>query len=68
MYDLIGVSVHSGSLLGGHYTAYAKNPLNNKWYYFNDSSVTEVRNESEIVCNGAYVLFYKRKHPNISDN
>lgn len=29
IYDLFGVDNHSGSLLGGHYTAYAKNPLNN---------------------------------------
>lgn len=52
-------------MLGGHYTAYAKNPLSNKWYYFNDSSVSEVRDLREIVSSSAYVLFYKRRCENI---
>jgi ubiquitin C-terminal hydrolase len=39
IYDLIAVSNHSGSNFGGHYTKYAKNYSNNKWYLFNDSYV-----------------------------
>jgi len=34
MYDLFAVSNHYGQLLGGHYTAYAKN--GDTWYRFND--------------------------------
>ena len=30
-YDLFAVSNHYGSLGGGHYTAYAKNPVHKKW-------------------------------------
>ena len=26
----------------GHYTAYSKHPLTDKWYYYNDETVTEV--------------------------
>lgn len=49
MYDLFAVDNHSGTLLGGHYTAYAKNYKDGKWYSFNDSFVTPVSNLSEIV-------------------
>ncbi len=33
---------HYGTMGGGHYTAYCKNFLNNKWYEFDDSRVSEV--------------------------
>jgi len=60
IYDLYAVSNHYGGLSGGHYTAYAKNPINNHWYDFNDSRVSPV-NEKEIVGVAAYVLFYRRR-------
>ncbi len=44
MYDLYAVSNHFGNVGYGHYTAYGKNPDNNKWYNFDDSSVSEVSN------------------------
>ena len=44
IYNLIGVSNHYGGLGGGHYTAFAKNPLNDKWYEYNDSNVSSVPN------------------------
>jgi len=40
IYDLYAVSNHFGNMNGGHYTAYAKNPINNKWYEFDDSHVS----------------------------
>lgn len=58
IYDLYAVSNHMGSLYGGHYTAHCKNSINNKWYYFNDSSVGPT-SESGIVESSAYVLFYR---------
>ncbi len=59
-YNLYAVANHYGSPHGGHYTAFRKNP-DNKWYLFNDSSVSEVSNpEENIVTNGAYCLFYQR--------
>ncbi len=58
MYDLFGVSNHYGQILAGHYTAYAKNQSH--WYRFNDDQVDDLE-ESQIVSNAAYNLFYARR-------
>ncbi|PUU81476.1 hypothetical protein B9Z19DRAFT_1062608 [Tuber borchii] len=34
VYDLIAVDNHYGGLGGGHYTAYAKSWIDNKWYHY----------------------------------
>lgn len=60
VYDLFGVCNHSGSVMGGHYTATVKN-ANNKWYVFNDRSVSELQDESKVITNKAYCLFYRKK-------
>lgn len=60
LYDLFAVSNHSGGLAGGHYTAYVKNRTDGQWYCHNDSSVYRVE-QSEVVSNQAYVLFYQLK-------
>jgi len=60
IYDLFGVSNHSGGLGGGHYTAYVKNLKDNQWYDCNDSWCSPASEES-IVSSEAYVLFYKRR-------
>lgn len=52
------MSNHHGGLGGGHYTAFAKNAINQKWYYFNDSFVREIAPE-DAVTRDAYVLFYR---------
>uniref|UniRef100_A0A672IT68 Ubiquitin carboxyl-terminal hydrolase n=1 Tax=Salarias fasciatus TaxID=181472 RepID=A0A672IT68_SALFA len=70
-YDLIAVSNHYGGMGGGHYTAYAKNKDDDKWYNYDDSSVSPA-NEDQIVSKAGYVLFYQRQdtgsfHPNGSD-
>ena len=59
-YDLFGVCNHGGDVLGGHYTAYVKN-ANNKWYYYNDTIVSEVSRIETIVSPKAYLLFYRKK-------
>uniref|UniRef100_A0A671VQI5 Ubiquitin carboxyl-terminal hydrolase n=1 Tax=Sparus aurata TaxID=8175 RepID=A0A671VQI5_SPAAU len=59
-YDLIAVSNHYGGMGGGHYTAYGKNKVDGKWYYFDDSSVSSAT-EDQIVTKAAYVLFYQRR-------
>ena len=41
-------------------TAYAKNRNDNKWYYFDDSNVTEAT--GSVVTKAAYVLFYQRRY------
>ena len=72
MYSLYAVTVHSGSLGGGHYTAYVKLPVPAKstasqtrrpryqWYYASDSSVAPV-DESRVLGAQAYMLFYRRE-------
>uniref|UniRef100_A0A8C2TWL7 Ubiquitin carboxyl-terminal hydrolase n=1 Tax=Coturnix japonica TaxID=93934 RepID=A0A8C2TWL7_COTJA len=59
-YNLIAVSNHYGGMGGGHYTAFAKNKDDGKWYYFDDSSVS-IACEDQIVSKAAYVLFYQRQ-------
>ena len=60
-YDLFAVANHYGSLTYGHYTAFCKNSINEKWYEFNDSCVYEITDLSKIVSSNAYVLFYKQQ-------
>ena len=57
LYDLFGVSNHIGGMYGGHYTAFCKSVSDNNWYNFDDSAVRKI-NESDIVSNSGYVLFY----------
>lgn len=57
-YDLYAVCNHSGSALGGHYTAYIN--VAGKWYHFNDTSVAEI-NERVVVSTKAYCLFYRMR-------
>ena len=59
-YDLFAVANHYGSLYYGHYTAICKNSLDNKWYEYNDSYISET-DESKVVSSNAYVLFYRQK-------
>lgn len=59
-YDLCGTSNHYGSLNGGHYTASCKNPITEKWHYFNDSSVSKC-SPSQIVSSAAYLLWYRKR-------
>ncbi|KAG5368200.1 Ubiquitin carboxyl-terminal hydrolase 12 [Yarrowia sp. C11] len=65
IYDLIGVDNHMGGLGGGHYTAFAKNFVDGKWYHYNDSSVSPI-SEDQLVTANAYLLFYKRRTPTAS--
>lgn len=58
-YDLYAIVNHFGSLNGGHYTAAAQG-LDQKWYNFNDSSVSSL-SKSRIQSEAAYLLFYRRR-------
>jgi len=60
IYDLFAVSVHCGGLGGGHDISYCKNPITNKWYTFDDSNVSEIKDMNKIITKNAYILFYKR--------
>eukprot|EP01121_Diplochlamys_sp_Union-15-3_P011950 TRINITY_DN3515_c0_g1_i4.p1 TRINITY_DN3515_c0_g1~~TRINITY_DN3515_c0_g1_i4.p1 ORF type:complete len:622 (+),score=80.75 TRINITY_DN3515_c0_g1_i4:31-1866(+) len=61
LYDLYGISIHMGSLGGGHYTAFAKNHINQHWYLFNDDKVTKLSSDKALQKRGAYLLFYERQ-------
>lgn len=60
VYDLFAVDNHYGSLGGGHYTAYAKNYYDGKWYDYNDAWVTSISPDA-VVSKSAYLLFYRRR-------
>ena len=62
IYDLFGTGNHSGSVLGGHYTANVKN-ANGKWYSFNDTRVEEIT-EKSVITQHTYCLFYRKKNKN----
>jgi ubiquitin carboxyl-terminal hydrolase 4/11/15 len=61
IYDLFAVDNHYGGLGGGHYTAYVKNFVDNKWYYYDDSRVTHVEDPTESIKGSAYLLFYRKR-------
>jgi len=58
-YELFGVCNHSGTLMGGHYTAFIKRDY--KWFHMNDSICTNIENIEHTLSNKAYCLFYRKK-------
>lgn len=77
VYELFSIMIHNGSAMGGHYYAYIKNFMTNRWYNFNDSRVSEIdENDIHKVFGGkksktgwgsgsanAYLLKYRRVDP-----
>lgn len=64
IYDCYAISNHFGNMGFGHYTAFAQNPLNKKWYEYDDSNVREISKtnlERTVVTNAAYNLFFRRR-------
>lgn len=59
VYDLRAVTMHQGSLKGGHYTAIAEKP-GLGWFLYDDAVVTPVK-EQAAVSKNAYVLVYQRR-------
>ncbi|KAG2482980.1 hypothetical protein HYH03_018107 [Edaphochlamys debaryana] len=67
LYDCFAVSNHYGSMGGGHYTAYARQPCqgaaggeDGRWHCFDDSHVSPVEPDA-VRSPAAYVLFYRRR-------
>ncbi|GAB1605677.1 ubiquitin carboxyl-terminal hydrolase 43-like [Argonauta hians] len=60
VYDLFGVCNHYGTMLGGHYTAFSKNPVDGSWYQFDDTQVKPI-SKKEVVTKAAYLLFYQHR-------
>jgi ubiquitin C-terminal hydrolase len=61
VYELMGIGNHSGGLLGGHYTSYARSPKG-KWIHYNDATVSYVTDVSKMISPKAYCLFYRKKN------
>ena len=62
-YRLLGVITHIGeSSMNGHFIAYCRDPINLKWYKYNDAIVNEVNDFQNEVINFAmpYLLFYQK--------
>jgi ubiquitin carboxyl-terminal hydrolase 2/21 len=62
-YKLMGVISHLGeSGMGGHFIAYCKDPITQKWYKYNDLIVDEVQDFKKEVIDFAmpYLLFYEK--------
>ena len=55
---LQGAIIHYGSMNGGHYVYVGK--YNNKWYLFDDSSVSEIPSQEKlkVLLTHAYCLYY----------
>jgi len=66
VYELYSILIHSGGAYGGHYYTYIKSFEDEKWYCFNDASVSEL-NVNDIPSNvfggeksaSAYMLIYR---------
>ena len=72
-YTLIGCIKHYGGGNSGHNIAICKNFFDNRWYEYNDSKVTDIRNTFHIRGNkidfsGAFMFFYIKKNININEN
>jgi ubiquitin C-terminal hydrolase len=61
IYDLYGICNHFGSALGGHYTSYVKNNIDDCWYDFNDTNVTKINDVTKLKTSNAYCFFYRKK-------
>ena len=62
-YELIGIVSHFGeSGMGGHFIAFCKHSIDNKWRCYNDSTVADSQNDY-LEKGTPYILFYK----NIND-
>ncbi|CAH1789341.1 unnamed protein product [Owenia fusiformis] len=56
-YNLYAVSNHYGTMEGGHYTAFSRNSLTERWHRFDDHMVSDM-SEREVKTSAAYILFY----------
>ena len=73
LYDCYAISNHSGTLGGGHYTAYCRHPFsenleneddalenwNDSWHLYNDRAVNKTNAES-VISGDAYLLFFEK--------
>ena len=61
VYDLFAVSNHLGDMNRGHYISYCKNPVESKWFIYDDQNVVPIQSEDQVITQHAYILFYIRR-------
>lgn len=59
LYDLFGTVNHQGNLQSGHYVTNVK--VNDDWFRCNDQHVSSSSEETVLMSDGAYILFYARR-------
>jgi ubiquitin carboxyl-terminal hydrolase 8 len=67
-YNLYAITQHGGSLEGGHYVSCTRNPWDDKWYYYSDTTVLRLNDDIEKELNKSenYLMFYTKKSLDIS--
>jgi len=66
-YQLVGFIHHSGTIKGGHYTAYVRD-AKGQWRHYNDKRVEEIAEaEAAQKASEAYVYFYRSLGPADAD-
>ena len=59
-YELYAVICHLGpSSMSGHFVAYCRNRIDNKWYLYNDGIVTKCTRQYQYNDGMPYILFYR---------
>ena len=65
IFELYGVVKHFGeSGSSGHFTAYCRSPIDHQWYFYNDDTVTPVKEQEKYQMQEiglTYMLFYQKK-------
>ena len=60
VYELYAVICHLGpSSMSGHFVAYCRNRIDNKWYLYNDAIVSLCTRPQQYTEGMPYILFYK---------
>lgn len=59
VYDLYAICNHIGNTYFGHYYSFIK--VSDKWFCFNDTTVSEITNLQELFTPNAYLFFYRKK-------
>ena len=61
LYDLYALCNHHGNMDSGHYISQCCNPVDGRWYTYDDHRVIPLANTDQLITQYAYVLFYLRR-------
>lgn len=61
LYDLYAICNHRGNMDSGHYVSQCCNPIDGKWYTFDDHHVIPITSMENLITQHAYILFYTRR-------